>query len=140
MHTTSLQSNEDNSTKAENTLAFLKQYTVEFSQAFAKLLTALILKPVTDERRQVYSLKNILKERLQFTSEIAKALLVRRIMLPTLLALGSHHDLDLPQEDLNYLIQVCRKHSDDMSTRMSCGQSYPVQGMFKSYFFSELLT
>ena len=84
-------------------------------------------------------MRNIFQEKVHVPNEVAKALIVRKLLIPLLIAIGEERDYALDILDLDYIVVVLKNYSKDIIQVMTSGQSYPLQDTFRAFFLGELV-
>ena len=106
------------------------------SRSFVRLCKTYLVVSSTNPGRRYY-MRNIFQEKVHVPNEVAKALIVRKLIIPLLIAIGEERDYALDILDLDYIVVVLKNYSKDIIQVMTSGQSYPLQDTFRAFFLGE---
>lgn len=135
----SVEDNEASTRRVENAISFLRLMPREFSIAYTTLAKTLIVATADAVSGERFTLRVLFQNKVSTANEIVKALLVRKVVDPLLLALGALPDFDLDRKDVDVLLLMFLGYTKDIARWMP-RHPYPLKSTFKGYFLGECVT
>ena len=131
-----MEENETSTKSVENAITFLRLVPREFSIAYTTLAKTLMVATAEAGPGQPFTFRDLFQNKVSAANEIVKALLVRKVVNPLLLALGALSDFDLDRKDVDVLISMFLGYTKDIARWMP-RHNYPLKSTFKAYFLGE---
>ena len=122
--------------RARNALEFLKMMPSDFSRSFVRLCKTYLVVSSSNPGNRYY-IRNIFQEKVRVPNEVAKALIIRKLLIPLMIAIGEARDYALDISDLDFLVEALKNYAKDIIQVMTSGQSYPLQDTFRAFFLGE---